>query len=225
MKSIKLLALAASCLVIVNACDSGGGGGGGDDVVSGKLTIQNPPSENVTVSIMDYSGSVTKMEQLLSVPQLPIGLASSQPPSSPIPLLDTQGSAFNGSGIYLVQITTASIRYYDKVSFSKGGAVINYNQNYYDPIRNEYISGGGSSDPSSSSGGGGNLGACFIDYALETSFDLQVCTTPIDEATCSDDYEGEFRASCPGNAVCSYEAEDDITVYVYGEDADESDCE
>ncbi|MCL2102043.1 MAG: hypothetical protein FWH22_10070, partial [Fibromonadales bacterium] len=155
MNKAKFVLFAASIMLamaFIFSCSSDSGGGGGG-VSSGALTITNPPAGQVSVSVLDYSKEIRSHDQTMEVmlsAQLAVNALVSA--SEPVPLLDLTGKTFNENGTFAVVIVSGmQSRYFDQVVFSKGGAIINWNQNYYDPIEG-YVSGGGNS----SSGGKGN---------------------------------------------------------------------
>jgi hypothetical protein len=214
MNKIGFFSLAVSTLltmVLVFSCSSGGGNSGSGDGSNGELTIKNPPNENVAVVIKDYSESVMNLEQFMSstIVTAIIGSTVLSNPASPISIKDAdpqnQGKNFERSGTYLVQITTATAasRIYDRVAFSKGSAVIDYNKNYYDPIRNEYVSGSAGIPPSSSVGGGvPSSSSVGGDAPLSSSVDGSYPKTFWCPPSCSgftvssDAEEVDFRLTC-----------------------------
>ncbi|MDR3001559.1 MAG: hypothetical protein LBU89_09870 [Fibromonadaceae bacterium] len=167
----KFTILAASILLataFIFSCSSGGDGpsGGGDDKVeSGALTIKNL-SEDAIVVVIDYQGEVRDMLKVAEITA--DAIAGGGPESSPVPLMNMSGGKFNSKGIFAVSVSTmeGKIRYFEKVSFNNGGAIVDWNQNYWDPVEG-YVpgsssSGGGKPTSSSSGTSGGGTGVGLV---------------------------------------------------------------
>ncbi|MDR3001481.1 MAG: hypothetical protein LBU89_09475 [Fibromonadaceae bacterium] len=138
--------------------------GGNDKVESGALTIKNLSEEAIAV-VFDYQGEVR--DQLKTAEIMADIIAGGGPKDSPVPLMNKDGAKFNSKGVFAVSVSTmeGKIRYFEKISFNNGGAIVDWNQNYWDPVE-DYVSGssssGGEKPTSSSSGTSGGTGSGLV---------------------------------------------------------------
>jgi hypothetical protein len=140
-KKIALVAIMAIITLTMIAC-----GDEGDpddsDIKPGKLIIQNLPSDvNPSIYVYDYAGTITNNTEAMDVYYKSTLLAMGgsrdsgntfnlNGPNSTGDVFSSLNPPFDKSGtfaIFVLWYYNQNARYFQKVSFTNGGAIINYN--------------------------------------------------------------------------------------------------